>query len=88
MFNSVIHDLLLWILGLIGTVIVGLETWILVEIVRLKVVISAHDKQIGRLEAHATSERGTLQRTEDRINDDINRLETRIYALEQYRKPI
>lgn len=62
--------------------ILAILGWILLEIIKIKILLSVHDKQLGVLESRIKSEQGTVQRVEDRLSDRCSSLESRIYAIE------
>lgn len=65
---------------LVAGVIISIQSWILLEIVRLKVSLGKHDDQIGRFLSDVESEKDTRKR----VHQDFER---RLRALEIYRKP-
>lgn len=69
------NEWLLLISGTILGIVVALQTWILLEIVKLKVSLSEHRMQIGRIVSDTESEKETRKRVHSNF-------ETRLRALE------
>lgn len=51
-----------WALIVLCTSILGLQTWILLEIVKLKISFGITNLRFGRIESDAESEKGTRRR--------------------------
>lgn len=67
-----------WLQVLLATIVISLQTWILLEIIKLKVSQTRSDVQLGRIVSDIESEKGTRKR----LHDDF---ETRLRTLEHAR---
>lgn len=54
---------------------IALQSWILLEIVKLKMAQSGYDSQLGRIVSDIESEKDTRKRLHDKFDDRLRALE-------------
>lgn len=64
-----------WLQITFCSTMIALQSWILLEIVKLKMAQSAYDAQLGRIVSDIESEKDTRKRLHDRFDERIRELE-------------
>lgn len=64
-----------WLVPILFGVIISLQGWILLEIIRLKVSAAGYDIQLGRIVSDIESEKGTRKRIHIEFDTRLRALE-------------
>lgn len=64
-----------WLQIVFCSTMIALQSWILLEIVKLKMAQSGYDSQLGRIVSDIESEKDTRKRLHDKFDDRLRALE-------------